>query len=135
MKYFGLLIVNPDPKDLLDHSLTPMKFTRKRFGFTPCAIVLTLCIACYVANAQHIDDQWLLHPPADSWPGYHGDYSGAATATLRRLPPQMSAGLVWPGPFKPIRRRASNPHPCWLTESFTSPSPITCGPSMPAPGI
>ena len=26
--------------------------------------------------AQGVDQQMLLHPPADSWPSYHGDYSG-----------------------------------------------------------
>jgi alcohol dehydrogenase (cytochrome c) len=26
--------------------------------------------------AQGATEQILLHPPADSWPGYHGDYSG-----------------------------------------------------------
>ena len=49
--------------------------------------------ACLAADAQHIDDQWLLHPPADSWPGYHGDYSGRRHSSLTQITPANVSGL------------------------------------------
>ena len=35
----------------------------------------------------------LLNPPADSWPGYHGDYSGRRHSALTQITPQNVAGL------------------------------------------
>ena len=39
----------------------------------------------------------LLHPPADSWPGYHGDYSGRRHSALTQITPQnvKNLGLAW----------------------------------------
>jgi alcohol dehydrogenase (cytochrome c) len=39
-------------------------------------------------QAQNVDAAMLLHPPADSWPGYHGDYSGRRHSKLTQITPQ-----------------------------------------------
>jgi alcohol dehydrogenase (cytochrome c) len=36
-------------------------------------------------SAQGVTAQMLLHPPADSWPTYHGDYSGRRYSTLDQI--------------------------------------------------
>src|SRR5277367_6786681 len=50
-----------------------------------------------VMFAQGVDAQMLLHPPADSWPGYHGDYSGRRHSSLTQITPQYvkSLALAW----------------------------------------
>jgi alcohol dehydrogenase (cytochrome c) len=40
-----------------------------------------------VILAQGVGTQMLLHPPADSWPGYHGDYSGRRHSSLTQITP------------------------------------------------
>jgi alcohol dehydrogenase (cytochrome c) len=49
------------------------------------------------AMAQNVDPALLLNPPADSWPTYHGDYSGRHHSSLSRITPdnvnQMT--LAW----------------------------------------
>jgi alcohol dehydrogenase (cytochrome c) len=50
-----------------------------------------------VIFAQGVDAQMLLHPPADSWPGYHGDYSGRRHSSLTQITPQnvKNLSLAW----------------------------------------
>jgi alcohol dehydrogenase (cytochrome c) len=50
-----------------------------------------------VLLAQEVDTQMLLHPQADSWPGYHGDYSGRRHSSLTQITPQnvKNLGLAW----------------------------------------
>ena len=50
-----------------------------------------------IATAQNVTDQWLLHPPADSWPDYHGDYSGRRHSALTQITPANvnDLGLAW----------------------------------------
>jgi alcohol dehydrogenase (cytochrome c) len=47
--------------------------------------------------AQGASEQMLLHPPADSWPGYHGDYSGRRHSSLSQITPQNvnTLALAW----------------------------------------
>src|ERR1700710_2699982 len=47
--------------------------------------------------AQNVDAAMLLHPPADSWPGYHGDYSGQRHSSLTQITPANvhELGLAW----------------------------------------
>ncbi len=47
--------------------------------------------------AQGLDPAVLLHPPADSWPIYHGDYSGKRHSALTQITPQNvdQIGLAW----------------------------------------
>ncbi len=49
------------------------------------------------ASAQNVTSEWLLHPPADSWPGYHGDYSGRRHSDLTQITPSnvSDMGLAW----------------------------------------
>ncbi|RXH56257.1 acido-empty-quinoprotein group A [Granulicella sibirica] len=55
--------------------------------------LLTLAAAAILActrlsSAQNVDAAWLTHPPADSWPAYHGDYSGKRHSELTEITPQ-----------------------------------------------
>src|SRR4029434_233319 len=54
-------------------------------------------IASAHASAQGLDPSALLNPPADSWPTYHGDYSGQRHSQLTQITPanvhQMT--LTW----------------------------------------
>ncbi|HEY7053318.1 MAG TPA: PQQ-binding-like beta-propeller repeat protein, partial [Mycobacterium sp.] len=43
--------------------------------------------ACAVVAAQGLDPAALLKPPADSWPTYHGDYSGQRHSRLKQITP------------------------------------------------
>ena len=47
--------------------------------------------------SQGASEQVLLHPPADSWPGYHGDYSGRRHSSLTQITPQnvKNLSLAW----------------------------------------
>lgn len=47
--------------------------------------------------AQGVNAEMLLHPPADSWPGYHGDYSGRRHSPLTQITPQnvKNLALAW----------------------------------------
>jgi len=49
-------------------------------------------MAC-TAMAQDVDAQMLLHPRTDSWPSYHGDYSGRRHSSLAQITPQNVASL------------------------------------------
>ncbi len=61
-----------------------------RLGF---ASALALGAAC----AQGLDPAALIHPPTDSWPGYHGDYSGRRHSSLTQIAPSNveELGLSW----------------------------------------
>jgi len=47
--------------------------------------------------AQGVNEQMLTHPPADSWPGYHGDYSGRRHSSLTQITPEnvQNLSLAW----------------------------------------
>src|SRR4051794_7730887 len=47
---------------------------------------LVIASAATVA-AQGVDSATLLNPPADSWPTYHGDYSGQRHSRLTQIAP------------------------------------------------
>jgi alcohol dehydrogenase (cytochrome c) len=53
-------------------------------------------LAC-LASAQDLDPAALLNPPPDSWPGYHGDYSGRRHTSLKQITPEnvRTLGLAW----------------------------------------
>ena len=52
---------------------------------------------CAALSAQGVDEKTLLNPPPDSWPGYHGDYSGQRHSRLTQITPQNvdEMGLAW----------------------------------------
>src|ERR1700712_5354048 len=58
---------------------------------------LLLAFVPYIAGAQSLSAAELLNPPADSWPGYHGDYSGKRHSPLTQINPQNvgTLGLAW----------------------------------------
>jgi alcohol dehydrogenase (cytochrome c) len=60
-------------------------------------ILITLSLAVSAAFAQGVDSNMLLHPPADSWPAYHGDYSGQRHSPLTQITPENvgQLGLSW----------------------------------------
>jgi alcohol dehydrogenase (cytochrome c) len=49
------------------------------------------------AQSFNVDPAMLLKPPADSWPTYHGDYSGRRHTRLTQITPSNVSGLteVW----------------------------------------
>jgi len=53
--------------------------------------------ASLFARAQGVDTKMLLNPPADSWPLYHGDYSGRRHSSLTQITPEdvPNLGLSW----------------------------------------
>jgi alcohol dehydrogenase (cytochrome c) len=50
-----------------------------------------------VSAAQDVTPEMLAHPPADTWPGYHGDSSGQRHSKLTQITPQNvgQLGLSW----------------------------------------
>jgi alcohol dehydrogenase (cytochrome c) len=54
-------------------------------------------LASGLAGAQEYDPSWQIKPPTDSWPGYHGDYSGRRHSPLTQITPENvdSLGLAW----------------------------------------
>ncbi len=56
-----------------------------------------LCASSSRVAAQEFDAAIQAHPPADSWPGYHGDYSGRRHSLLKQITPQnvQEMGLAW----------------------------------------
>src|SRR5438477_9352725 len=69
-----------------------MNFLTKAFITLVCALACSLWTL-----AQGADEQTLLHPPADSWPGYHGDYSGRRHSSLHQITPEnvKNLSLAW----------------------------------------
>ena len=57
------------------------------------SMLLMLCSCSASAVGQNLTDEELVHPPADSWPGYHGDYSGRRHSSLTQITPDNVGGL------------------------------------------
>ncbi len=72
-----------------------MKFLKATLVAIGSALALSACAGWL--PAQNVDSATLLKPPADSWPGYHGDYSGRRHSPLTQITPhnvnQMT--LAW----------------------------------------
>src|SRR6202020_3128627 len=67
---------------------------------TPFVLGVSTLIVIASSNlvmARGVDEQMLLHPPADSWPGYHGDYSGRRHSALIQITPRnvRNLALAW----------------------------------------
>src|SRR5271167_3217023 len=71
-----------------------MNFLKFAFFLSVTALI---AIAPPTLPAQGANEQMLLHPPPDSWPGYHGDYSGRRHTSLTQITPQnvKSLALAW----------------------------------------
>jgi alcohol dehydrogenase (cytochrome c) len=63
----------------------------------PTRIATLLCLAALPLCAQNVDPKELLHPPADAWPTYHGEYSGRRHSNLTQITPDNVDELkqVW----------------------------------------
>lgn len=56
-----------------------------------------IAFECTSRLAAQATDEMLLHPPADSWPMYHGDYSGRRHSALNQITRQnvRNLSLAW----------------------------------------
>jgi alcohol dehydrogenase (cytochrome c) len=72
-----------------------MNFARHAFLIAVSALIVVTLLGTMLA--QGADEHTLLHPPADSWPGYHGDYSGRRHSSLNQITPQnvKNLALAW----------------------------------------
>ena len=61
--------------------------------------------------AQGVSAQMLLDPPPDSWPGYHGDYSGRRHSSLTQITPQnvKNLALAWAFQTEQLAQIKSSP--------------------------
>jgi alcohol dehydrogenase (cytochrome c) len=68
-----------------------------KLAFLIAAGALVALASPGILLAQGADPQMLLHPPTDSWPGYHGDYSGRRHSSLNQITPQnvKNLSLAW----------------------------------------
>lgn len=57
-------------------------------------LLSVLCLAASALLAQGTTPEMLLKPPKDSWPAYHGDYSGQRHSPLTQITPQNVGGLA-----------------------------------------
>ena len=82
------------------------------------------------ARAQGVDNSMLLHPPADSWPLYHGTYNGQRHSKLEQITPQNVGTWRLHGLFRRNSPQRSSPSRCWSTVCCTLPCQTKSGPSM-----
>src|SRR6201992_1399157 len=72
-----------------------MKLLKNGLLFALSAVLLTGI--SQPLQAQNVDADMLLHPPADSWPGFHGDYTGQRHSKLTQITPEnvRDLSLAW----------------------------------------
>ncbi len=58
------------------------------------AAALSMLAACTMLHGQNLSDAQLLHPSPESWPTYHGDYSGKRHSPLTQITPQNVHNLT-----------------------------------------
>ncbi|HEY1341793.1 MAG TPA: PQQ-binding-like beta-propeller repeat protein, partial [Bryobacteraceae bacterium] len=51
-------------------------------------------LACCAGTALAVDSAILTKPPADTWPTYHGDYSGRRHSALTQITPRNAGQLT-----------------------------------------
>jgi alcohol dehydrogenase (cytochrome c) len=80
-------------------------------AFLVAVIALNAIAPAGVMLAQGVDEQMLLHPPVDSWPGYHGDYSGRRHSSLTQITPQnvKNLSLAWAFQTEQLAQIKSSP--------------------------
>jgi len=73
-----------------------MNFLQKKFCAFSAAVVLMFTFSGQLFS-QGLDPATIASPPADSWPTYHGEYSGRRHSHLTQITPQnvASLGLAW----------------------------------------
>jgi alcohol dehydrogenase (cytochrome c) len=73
-----------------------MKVLHNAFCFALGSVALSAAISVAFSNpllAQELNPATILNPPADSWPSYHGDYTGKRHSRLTQITPQNVGGL------------------------------------------
>src|ERR1700730_3312476 len=80
------------------------------------ALLLVLSTLIAIATpgvmlAQGVDEQMLLHPPGDSWPGYAGDYFRRRHTSLAQITPEnvKNLSLAWAFQTNQIAQIKSSP--------------------------
>ena len=65
-------------------------------ALVPAAFVLVSCClsSCLLLGAQDLENNQLLNPAPDTWPLYHGDYSGRRHIHLTQITPQNVGDLT-----------------------------------------
>jgi len=60
-------------------------------------LALLIAVASVALFAQGTTQSILEKPPVDTWPGYHGDYSGQRHSHLKQITPENvdKLGLAW----------------------------------------
>jgi alcohol dehydrogenase (cytochrome c) len=73
-----------------------MKFSKTALLLAFGAVTATASMLPF-AKAQNVDDKLLLHPTPDSWPSFHGDYSGRRHSALTQINAAnvSDLGLAW----------------------------------------
>jgi alcohol dehydrogenase (cytochrome c) len=76
-----------------------LKFDIRLLETPICVVVIAAICAALPPSlaAQNVNAAMLLNPPADSWPSYHGDYSGKRHSRLSQITPRNVADLtlIW----------------------------------------
>src|ERR1700720_3795307 len=86
-----------------------MNSLRKAFLLAASALIVVAPSGARVA--QEVDEQMLLHPSPNSWPGYHGDYSGRRHSPLTQITPQnvKNLALAWAFQTEQLAQIKSSP--------------------------
>jgi alcohol dehydrogenase (cytochrome c) len=73
-----------------------MKQLKRMFAVAAWTLLVAVALAPAL-RAQNLDDAHLLHPPADTWPNYHGDYTGRRHSSLKQITPLnvKDLSLAW----------------------------------------
>src|SRR5512140_1538806 len=73
-----------------------MKLIRTSFVLAAGLLLLAI-VRMSAAAAQDLEPAHMLNPAADSWPMYHGDYSGRRHSSLTQINPENvhDLGLAW----------------------------------------
>jgi alcohol dehydrogenase (cytochrome c) len=72
-----------------------MSLSRLLIAAVALALVPVPCVV-----AQNLEPEQILHPSPDSWPLYHGDYSGKRHSKLNQITPENVAGLTMAWAFQ-----------------------------------
>jgi alcohol dehydrogenase (cytochrome c) len=73
-----------------------MKVLHNAFCFALGSVALSAAMSVAFSSpllAQELNPATILNPPADSWPSYHGDYTGKRHSRLTQITPQNVGGL------------------------------------------
>src|SRR5258706_1309777 len=65
-----------------------MNLRRHAFRCAMVALPVACCALVLAQSPQGLDPATMLKPPADSWPTYHGDYTGRRHSRLTQITPE-----------------------------------------------